>query len=86
MYKAKWQDTTRNWQFNNLQTAFTKRFNIHLTNCTIKEAFVYDNIKKQHPNFKKDIDAPRYYAVETGDYEFSCDQTLTEEQTTYINK
>ena len=82
MYKAKWQDTTQNWQFNKLQTAFTKRFNIYLTNCTIKEAFVYDNIKN----------APRYYTAQTGDYEFSCDQyynsddqTLTEEQTTYIN-
>jgi hypothetical protein len=87
MYKAKWQDTTQNWQFNKLQTAFKEQFNTDLTNCTIKEVFVYNGIAETLCS-----DMPKYYTVETGDYEFSCDQycnsgdqTLTEEQTTYIN-
>lgn len=86
MYKAKWQDTTRNWQFNKLQTAFKEQFNTDLTNCTIKEAFVYNG------GITETGYMPNYHTAQTGDYEFSCDQyynsddqTLTEEETTYIN-
>ena len=91
MYKAKWQDTTQNWQFNKLQTAFKEQFDTDLTSCTIKEAFVYGGttVVRKVYNHKTMLylDKSTYDIAETGDYEFSCDKyySLTEEQTTYIN-
>lgn len=84
MYKAKWQNTTTDWNLNGLVEDFKRQFNIDLTNIKIKEAIIYDDGTMT----KICSQVNNYYVAKPGDFDFFCDDyyDFTDEQSDFINE
>ena len=83
MYKAKWQNTTTDWNLSGLVEDFKTQFDIDLTNIKIKEAIIYDD-----GTMTKICSQVNYYVAKPGDFDFFCDgyYDFTDEQSDFINE
>ena len=83
MYKAKWQNTTTDWNLNGLVEDFKTQFDIDLRNIKVKEAIIYDD-----GTMTRVCGHNNYYVAKSGDFDFFCDDyyDFTDEQSDFINE
>ena len=81
MYKAKWQNTTTDWNLNGLVEDFKTQFDIVLKNIKIKEAIIYDD-----GTMTRICGHNNYSVAQSGDFDFFCDDyyDFTDEQSDFI--